>query len=289
MLNYDDPDARFNGVRIPGSVDRFIYENEKFRPTWTRGRGYRLTEEHRRQLCVHLAAHAAVSSIGGLNVYMLAVACTGVRSWTIGDRKCDSFGKMWGLCSTSDFFVCNRCWDNVRQEFVADRKAWEAEIDRCYEQYCREVAKPIFTKVLKVPEQLREEPPLSRDQYFEIRRRQARAHMCACLAGHIADGITAGMSAEDALKLYEREGMPGAEAGDIAVAKMLADLLPAGEYEHAILLTEEALRRPEIWRPVQRVAGELETFGLLEGSPCEADVLNLPTDENWPPAPGFTP
>jgi hypothetical protein len=271
-------------MRFAGSVDTFVYEDKNFRPTWKPNRGYRLTAEHRRQLCVHLAAHAVVSHLGGLDVYMLAVAGEGVRSWSIGDRKSNAGMKMWGRCSTSDIFCPDARWydDDDYDMIKTDPASWESGIDRNFTDY--------LARVEAARAGGREELPVSRDEYFELRRRDVRAHICGHLAGHIADGITASMSADEVLQLCDRRDTQRVGASDIVVARGLADLLsaPFDEYDHAVRLTGDMLRRAEVWSSVQRLAAELGRFGLLEGSPSEVsifDFLAKPEGE-WPPAMG---
>ncbi|MFM8703650.1 MAG: hypothetical protein ACKOHG_07230, partial [Planctomycetia bacterium] len=60
------------------------------------------------------------------------------------------------------------------------------------------------------------------------------------------------------------------------------------EYGHAVRLTEETLRRPEVWAAVQQLASELEQIGLIEGDPCEGHAHDhLPErEQDWPPASG---
>lgn len=263
--------------RFGGSADSFVYSSDRLRPTWSPRRGYRLTAEHRHQLCVHLAAHAAVSNMGSAWVYMLAVAPVGVRSWTIGDRKIPSLGKVWGVCSTSDFYCSHLVWDESSQTYMADRDAWEAEIESTHESLMQM--------------HMREDSMTSRfptlDEFLAEDRRVIRAQACGYLAGHIADGITAGMGADEALRLYDRRDTQSVGASDIAVAQGLAALLPTGEYENAVRLTEAALRRPEVWAAVQQVASALEQLGLIEGDACEGDAHDhLPgREKHWPPAP----
>jgi hypothetical protein len=263
------------GFRFSSSIETFVYEDELLRPTWEPRRNYRLSAEHRRQLCVHLAAHAAISWLGGLYVYMLAVAGEGVRSWSIGDRKSNPSEKMWGRCSTSDFYCNQMSWDRNRQIYVVDRERWESKIAKEFELYSESLPP--------------EKTPVSSDEFLEGRRQQVRAHVCGYLAGHVADGITVGMSADEALRFYERRDTQAVWGNDVVEAEGLADLLPSGEYENAVRLTEEALRRPEVWNSVMRLAGDLQRFGLLERSACENDIDKLlPSPEaNWPPAVGI--
>jgi len=267
--------------RFLGSTDNFFYSDDRLRPTWKRRRGYRLTAEHRRQLCVHLAAHAAVSHMGGSWVYILAVAPVGVRTWTISDRKVRSLGKIWGVCSTSDFYCSHLEWDEDRQSYLANREAWEAEIESSHES--------LMQMRMQADSVASGFPTL--DEVLAEHQRVTRAQACGYLAGHIADGITAGMEATEALRLCDRRDTQYVGPSDIAIAQGLTALLPPGEYEHAVRLTEEALRRPEVWEAVQLVAVELEKFGLLEGDECETDfheLLPSPAD-GWPYAPGSGP
>lgn len=266
------------GHRFFGSAERFIYCDERFRPTWEPHEDYLLTPEHRRQLCVHLAAHAVVGSIGGLQVHMLAIPRAGVRSWTMSERKTLLLGKIWGLCSVSDFCCNDLEWDADRQMYVADRAGWEAFVGSLHEHATtrrRMSTKPLPTK----------------DEFLAHRRREVRAQACVCLAGHIADGITAGMAADEALRLYDRRDTQDVGASDIVLSQALCGLLPEGEYENVIRLTEQALRRPEVWESVHRVAAELDMYGLLEGGECEGDIDGLlpAAEQGWPYGPGERP
>jgi hypothetical protein len=274
------------GYRFLGTVDEFAYTNDKLRPTWQLKRGYRLTAEHRHQLCVHLAAHAAISNLGGAFVYMLAVAPAGVRSWTISERKAREIGKMWGICSTSDFYCRHLQWNEDRQIYVADRRGWESDLEDLHESLTRtdggsDLAADMVAEYVA-------NGTLTKERCIADHRNVVRAQACGYLAGHIADGITAGLTADDALRLYDRRDTQYVGgASDIVIAEGLAGLLPPGEYENAVRVTEEVLRRPAVWESVSRVAEALEKFGLLENDECEADLRELLPRAvgNWPPAP----
>ena len=282
-----EPDKTPFGYRFFGSVETFVYCDERFRPTWEPPKGYRLKAEHRTQLCVHVAAHAAVSQIGRAWVYMLAVPPAGVRSWTISERKTASLGKIWGLCSTSDFYCHYLEWDRDRQMYVADRESLEYGLNRNYEDYLHEHLNPRAGR--KVLNPFSGGAP-TLDEFLADHRRVFRAQACGHLAGHIADGIAAGMTADEALTLYDRRDTQYVGESDIVVAQGLAGLLPPGEYENAVQVTEEVLRRPDVWQSVIQLAEELEKFGLIEGDECEADLRELlPEDTgDWPPAPDHT-
>jgi hypothetical protein len=264
--------------RFFGSVDSFIYSDDHLRPTWEPVPNYRLTAAHRQQLCVHLAAHAAIASLSASNVYLVAVAPAGVRSWTIPERKNPSLGKLWGICSTSDFHSNFFMWDAKRQLYVADKAKWETSLESLYE-YVKDMGTRVSTKNVK--------PGSSYLKFLHARQQMVRARICEYLAGHIADGITMGMGATEALTIYDRRDTQVVGASDIVLARSLAGLLPSGEYEHAVNLTEAALRRPEVWSAVQKVASALEQLGVIEDGPCEDDALALlpPPEQDWPPAP----
>jgi hypothetical protein len=265
------------GYRFFGTVDDFTYADDKFRPTWKSRRGYRLTVEHRHQLCVHLAAHAVIGHMSGACVYMLAVAPRGVRSWAIAERKTREIGPIWGICSTSDLYCTHMQWDEDRQTYAVDRAGWEAQIEREHAS---------MAKCHRKPKQDRELVPV--DSLIAARRHEIRAHVCGFLAGHIADGITVGMTAGEALRLYDRRDTQYVGGvSDIVIAEGLAGLLQPGEYENAVHVTEEVLRRPKVWKSVNRLARALEKFGLLEGSECEVDMYDLMPKAlpDWPPAP----
>lgn len=270
--------------RFLGSTDNFVYTDDRLRPTWRSKSGYQLAAEHRCQLCVHLAAHAAVCSMGGVLVHMVAVAPTGARSWTISERKNQSLGEIWGICSVSDYYCSHIEWTPDSQRYVADRDGWEREIKRQYESMLHHHLNPEPGDNVFDP--FADGAP-SVDEVMAARRRVVRAHACGYLAGHIADSIMAGMAADEALRLYDCRNTEQVEMSDIAVAQGLCDLLPPGEYDNAVHLTEQALRRPDVWDAVQRVASKLEQLGLLEEGPCEDDALALlPSPEKgWPPAP----
>lgn len=269
-----------HGFRFFGSVESFVYSAPRLRPTWEPEADYRLTAEHRHQLCVHLAAHAAINSLGGSHVFMLAVPAAGVRSWTISERKVPILGKHWGICSVSDLYCARLEWDKTHQRFLADPDGWQQDITRKYEFLAAPCAENVVGGY--------GDSPPTMNEVIAARRRMVRAQVCGYLAGHIADGITAGMSAQDALTLYDRRDSQYVGASDIVIAQGLAGLLPPGEYENAVRITEEALRRAEVWDAVTQVAAGLEEFGLVENDECEVDIESLLStpDDHWPPAPG---
>lgn len=274
------------GYWFGGSNETFSYADDRNRPTWTPRRGYVLTPEHRHQLCVHLAAHAAIGHMGGACIYKLAVAPAGTRSWTTPHRKDPSSGPTWGACCTSDIYCEYLKWDTNLQAFVGNRAGWEADLMLSHEQLQRAIRESSANAANGAARGDTEPVP------FEVslahQRRVLRAKTCEYLAGHIADGITAGMTADEALRLYDRRDTQYVGASDIVIAQGLSDLLPPGEYEHAVHNTEETLRCPEVWTLVNQLAEQLGNFGLLEGDECEADIYDYlpPSLADWPPALG---
>ena len=281
-----EPPRSLFGYRFGGSNETFVYSDKRCRPTWTPKKGYLLTPEHRHKLCVHLAAHAAISHMGGACIYSLAVAPAGTRSWTTPDRKDPLSGPTWGTCCTSDIYCEFLKWDTHRQAFVGDRAGWEAYLRRSHESLER-LRREFLANAANKAEWIDTEVVP-----FEVslahQRRVLRAQTCGYLAGHIADGITAGMTADEALTLYDRRGTQYTGASDIVIAQGLADLLPPGEYGNAARNTEETLRCPEVWTLVNQLAEQLGNFGLLEGDECEVDIYDYmpPRLADWPPALG---
>jgi hypothetical protein len=280
-----EPPRSLFGYRFGGSNETFVYSDERHRPTWTPKKGYLLTPEHRHQLCIHLAAHAAISHMGGACIYSLAVAPAGTRSWTTPDRKDPLSGPTWGTCCTSDIYCEFLKWDTHRQAFVGDRAGWEADLRRSHEnlQVIRESSANDANEAGRG-----NTAAVSFEGVMAYRRRVLRAQTCGYLAGHIADGITAGMTADESLRLYDRRDTQYVAASDIVIAQGLADLLPPGEYGNAARNTEETLRCPEVWTLVNQLAEQLGNFGLLEGDECEVDIYDYmpPRLADWPPALG---
>jgi hypothetical protein len=279
-----EPPRSLFGYQFGGSNETFVYSDERHRPTWTPKKGYMLTPEHRHQLCIHLAAHAAISHMGGANVYKLAVAPAGTRSWTTSHRKGPSLGPTWGACCTSDICCEFLKWDTHRQAFVGDRAGWEADLRRSHESSQRSIRESSANAANEAGRSNTE--TVSFEGVMAHRRRVLRAQTCGYLAGHVADGIVADMTADEAMKLYDRRDTQYVGVSDIVIAQGLADLLAPGEYENAVRNTEETLRCPEVWELVNQLAEQLKNFGLLEGDECEVNIRDYmpPRLANWPPA-----
>ena len=67
-------------------------------------------EEERWAVCVHEAAHAVVASLGGKDVYEIAVAPVGSGEW---DRDYDEYDKMRKSCPSCRLLPHVRCWCGV--------------------------------------------------------------------------------------------------------------------------------------------------------------------------------
>ena len=226
----------------------------------------RLTRERRRGVCIHEAAHAVIHALGGSFVYLLAVAPEDATSWEVHGRKGDLLTDLWGVCSGSDWWSVYVRWSYERGEYVTDRRG--------FAKHLREMER-------QISERYRSEGLPARKTAAE-QRRVARLHVCVSMAGPVADAIVAGEDVEDALDWWSVDWYD--RGNDLAVAAAIAGVLPyRNEYQHAVQVTEEALRRPEIWAAVIRLADELERVGRLENEAL--DPFLPPADRSWPPSP----
>lgn len=208
---------------------------------------YKLTKEHRYGMCIHEAAHAVIFSLGGAFIYRLAVAPEGCTDWVTQGRKGGVLTDLWGICSPSDtsslFFLK---WDDEKECYRADKAGFE----KAYGQTNKKVL------------------PQS--------RREIRAHICARLAGPIADEIHEGQ--DEGIYVEVETG----RSHDSASAYGLSLLLPwRNEYDSLTTVTEQALRRPDVWAMVIRLARELERVGDME----EFDGFLPDAVEGWPSSP----
>jgi hypothetical protein len=224
----------------------------------------RLTKERRREVCIHEAAHAVIHALGGSYVYLLAVAPEDATEWQVHDRRGGLCTGLWGLCSTSDFSTWCIRWNEAEFGYEVDRRAYAAylrDLERQLNELYRSEGRP--------PARLAAE-----------QRRIVRAHICGSMAGPAADAIAAGEDVEDALDYWNADLSDPDE--DLCNAEAMARLLPyRNEYDHAVRVTEEALRRPAIWASVLNLADELERVGHMEDvHPWLPDA-----DRHWPPSP----
>lgn len=213
---------------------------------------YVLTKEHRRTVCVHEAAHAVVFALGGLELYRVAVAPEGAKSWQSKSRKGYAQTDLWGVCevhATHPAAIFMQ-WDGWEDLVVVDRKG--------------------FRQYLGMLEARRK--GIRREAWREV-----RARLCATLAGPISEQLINHVEPE-----IDYEGQPGVL--DDAKHAMAADcLLPwRNEFEAMHALTVETLRRPEVWALVILLAEELGRRGeVLDDI---EQYLPAPV-ANWPPSP----
>jgi hypothetical protein len=226
----------------------------------------RLTAEKRRKVCIHEAAHAVIDALGGSFVYLLAVAPEDATSWEVHDRKGDLQTGLWGICSTSDWCSWHVSWSEERGEYVTDRQG--------YASYLRQMEQQL--------NEMRQANGRPKARIANEQRRIARAHICGSMAGPVADAIVAGEDVEDALDWWSVDWSE--QHDDLAMADAIARVLPyRNEYHHAVQVTEEALRRPDIWAAVIRLGEELQRVGRLENEAI--DPFLPPADRSWPPSP----
>ncbi|PLC48036.1 hypothetical protein CR159_20335 [Pollutimonas subterranea] len=191
-------------------------------------------------------------SIGGAYVYRLAVAPEGSEDWTIEGRKGGTLTDLWGVCSSSDAFTATMFmqWDDDDCYYKADKSAFASFY------------------------------PTDRHRQFALR--ELRAHVCATLAGPIASQIHEGEE-----HIYVDEG-EYSRTDDITKAQGMARLLYwRNEYDYLAELTEQTLRRPDVWAMVLCLADELERIGDMDDEQLSGF---LPGEvPNWPPSPRAKP
>ena len=220
-----------------------------------------LTKELRREVCVHEAGHAVIFALGGAFVYRLAVAPEGdTGTWTIEGRKQGPMTDLWGVCMPSDFIemYLHMRWNNDDCLWEVDRKGFNA--------YVRQTQAGLAAAGSR-----------SARTYGAETRRIVRAHICGGVAGPAAEQIFRG---ED---VWLGEPDYGNKTEDLVLAEARSWLLPyRNEYGHACQVTEAALRRPDIWEHVMRLADELERVGDME----DFDGLLPDPLPGWPSSPG---
>jgi hypothetical protein len=222
-----------------------------------------LTKEQRRAVCVHEAGHAVIFALGGARIHRLAVAPEGDDgTWTIDSRKGGTLTDLWGVCQPSDFWEMQMrlTWNEAELTWEADRKGFDAFM-RQMQAHLAECRSPYARR------------------YIAETRRIVRAHVCGCIAGPAAEQIFNGGD------VWLDEAVDYSNATeDIVIAQARSWLLPyRNEYTHAVEVTEAALRRPDIWERVIRLADELERLGDMED---ELDGFLPDALPGWPSSPG---
>lgn len=210
---------------------------------------YTLTRALRRAVCIHEAGHAVMYALGGVWVHRVAVAPEGATEWQTTGRKGALLTDIWGVCEPSGGPGSMHIrWDPESGDWSADRAGF-----------------------LRIQGMLEEHRPGSkRDTWREI-----RAHVCGVLGGPAAEQIHEGQT-----PWLDYEGKLGV-FDDAKNAQTQAWLLPwRGELEHLHELTVQALRHPDVWVLVVRLADALETVGDVEDL---RGYLPAPVP-NWPPS-----
>jgi hypothetical protein len=222
-----------------------------------------LTKEKRRAVCVHEAGHAVIHALGGSIVHRVAVAPEGNDgTWAIEGRKGGTLTDLWGVCQASDFWEMQirLTWNEAELTWEADRKGFDAsmrEMQSHLAKHNRQHAR----------------------RYVADTRRIVRAHVCGGIAGPAAEQIY------NAEEVWLDEPDYFADRGeDLVLAQARSWLLPyRNEYGHACQVTEAALRRPDIWERVIRLADELERLGDMDD---ELDGFLPDALPGWPSSPG---
>lgn len=216
--------------------------------------GFVLTQERRRAVCVHEAAHAVVTALTGGHVYRLQVAPVCVTSFEAESRKGGIIQDIWGSMSTSDLYIRSEWlkWDAENYEFSCDRGKFES-----------------FWRAID-------------DRTLTAQRALLRKHICMLLAGDIAQNIHDVVD-WDIWRIWDQ--VPNGPGDDSAKAIGLARLLPwCNELECMFEQTEAALKTPRVWAHVVAVADELERLGDMDDLYTN-EALLPDAVEGWPASP----
>jgi hypothetical protein len=200
----------------------------------------KLTQEHRRAICFREAGRAVIHALAGEQVYRVAVAPAGSASWRYQPRKGREVVDVLGVCEASDApsVAMHVRWDEDAVRFVGDREGFERLVEQ---------ARGIVVKG---------QQPKSHDEILEEWRHLVRAHVCSKLAGAVAASIYTQRAFEIEMARDDAEF-----EHDVAVADGMSQLLPQGELEHLVRVTDETLRAPSAWERVAALAEELERLG----------------------------
>lgn len=216
-----------------------------------------LSAEERRFTCIHEAAHAAVHGVAGMGLVGVKVAEVGAQSFQAEGHPDLTLVSQWGM----ERFDGNP----VMPGFMP----WSEE-----DGY--KGNRPAFDEYLEFMDaQVKSEP------VFSVGIRQlVRAHLCAILAGPIAESIARGSVVE--ARLGDERG----ELDDLARVTGLLDLITdAGDDRHAMFKhfqgeTGKLLCEPGVWSAVTGMADLLEKQGELGN----AELTRLAPDwrPEWP-------
>lgn len=195
-----------------------------------------LSENERRTVCVHEAGHAVVAAMSGIHVYSVEVAPVGAVDWVTEGRKGPLRTDLYGICRLSDAdFMRHLQWHPDECYFSASKREFIAEAEMVV------VARPTVLR-----------QRLLRQRYFDI-----RSHLCATLAGPIAESIYLG----DEPYLEPDACTPD----DVQFAYGLCGLLPfRNEFPFYVGATTRLLQTPDVWTSILQLAKTLERDGLVE-------------------------
>jgi hypothetical protein len=218
-----------------------------------------LTQKLRRAACVHEAGHAVIAALGRLSVDRVTVAPLGTPlpdpwEWWFRQSRRPSLGECDGPEAKVEQFIR---WNYDVGGFEVDRKGFAAE-----------------------PGQLCPADGAMRRKLAAGMRQHARSLLCCALAGPLASAIFTG-EADAADILAHADGCM--EFDDYGRACAIASVLPyRAELDHAVEVAERALRRPDIWGRVMRLADELERVGDI----TDLDGFLPDQEPGWPSSPG---
>jgi hypothetical protein len=189
-------------------------------------------------VCIHKGGHAVVYALGGSFVQGLAVAPAGSETWSHPTQRGVLMRDLWGACELPDGPLLSRYlnWDGAQLTYRANRKEFVA-------------AHRSMVAALGSAQ---------REQLLADLRRFVRLRVCAMLAGPIAETYFEGREFD----VWDTDGWLDRES-DIEIAHGLAALLPYWSgFEHACMMTCNALRRPDVWSRVLKLPDELERTGI---------------------------
>ena len=216
-----------------------------------------LSAEERRFTCIHEAAHAAVHGVAGMGLVGVKVADAGATSFQAEGQLNLTLVSEWGM----ERFDGNP----VMPSFMP----WTEE-----DGY--KGNRPAFEEYLAFMDS-----QVQSDPVFSVGITQlVRAHLCAILAGHVAESIARGT------KVIAEAGDDRDEVGDMARVTGLLDLITDSRDDRLEVLkhfqdeTGKLLCEPAVWSAVTRIADLLEARGELGNE----DLARLAPDwrPEWP-------
>ena len=199
-----------------------------------------LSAEERRFTCIHEAAHAVVHGVAGMSLMGVKVADVGATSFQSAGPTHLTLVSAWGMESFEG--------NPVMPTFMP----WT-------EEHGYRGNRPGFEEYLEFLDTQVESDPV-----FSVGIRQLLcAHLCAVLAGQIAESMARGTAVDSDLE-HER-----GELGDMARVSGLLDFITNTRDEHPAALrhfqgeTGNLLCEPDVWAAVTRIADVLEAQGEI--------------------------